>query len=156
MAILSRSVELHDVCWVFFSHQDPDVCSAIPLWAEITSSPVVLPEPWYRFVLHLGDVEHDRLVTIPDTGGTLPLGNGRLTVVPSHFLHSSAAHSLWDPRSGILYSADIGASKFPTGGIPDRIGRFSQVVDHLSGYHRRFMVGNRACRAWVRRVRTLA
>ncbi|KAF1028020.1 MAG: hypothetical protein GAK29_00319 [Acinetobacter bereziniae] len=50
----------------------------------------------------------ERLIELPDQGGSIPLGETRIIVVPAHFLHSVGNFQFYDPISKILFSGDMG------------------------------------------------
>lgn len=96
----------------------------------------------------------ERMISLPDEGGEIPLGDSSLVAVPAHFLHSVGNFHFYDPTSGILFTGDVGAA---VGCGPDHIPveNFADHVRYMQGFHRRYMAGNRACRAWAARVRRL-
>ena len=155
--VMDRVMErtsLEKIGHIFYSHQDPDVLSSILDWTTLTPAVIHLSALWERFVSHLGVLDSQKLRPIPDHGGKLDLGTGdALYFIPAHFLHSPGNFSLYDSRSKILFSGDIGASIFPLGKGYDRVERFEQHLPFCEGFHRRYMAGNAACRAWVERVR---
>lgn len=153
---LSRYIDCGQIKHIFFSHQDPDVCSGLALWTGITPATVHLSKLWGRFVPHFGSVDIGRLSLIDDAGGRLSLGNGAFVeFIPAHFLHSVGNFCLWDPDSSILFSADIGAAVLP----PDQRYLFVEDFDlhcrHMEGFHRRYMTAQSACRKWTAEVRQL-
>lgn len=139
---------------LFLSHQDPDIVAAVNGWLMTTDATAHLSELWIRFVAHFGidRLVESRMVPIPDRGTTLLLGETAMVALPAHFLHSPGNFQLYDPRSKILYSGDLGASL----GQPYReVSDFDAHERYMRGFHRRYMSGNAAMRAWARRVRTL-
>jgi flavorubredoxin len=93
-----------------------------------------------------------RLSPIPDEGMRLALGETELLLLPAHFLHSSGNFQVYDPRSKILYSGDLGSSIGVTGTFASD---FDQLVPHMDGFHRRYMCSNAALRGWARMAREL-
>jgi len=83
----------------------------------------------------------------------LPFADTEIWVLPAHFLHSVGNFSFYDPLSGILFSGDIGAS---LGGEEGQVENFADHLHSMTGFHRRYMASNRACRLWVAMVRKLA
>ena len=139
---------------IFLSHQDPDIVAAVNGWLMTTDATAWVSALWVRFVPHFGldRLVADRLKPIPDEGMYLTLGDTDLMLLPAHFLHSPGNFQVYDPRSKILYSGDLGAS----------IGRdYREVTDfdaHLSamdGFHRRYMASQRVMAAWAKVARTL-
>jgi flavorubredoxin len=82
----------------------------------------------------------------------LPLGSSELLVLPAHFLHSCGNFHLYDPVSKIFYSGDLGAS---IGTEAREVADFDAHLPHMEGFHKRYMAGNKALRAWVAMARKL-
>lgn len=154
-AALARELDLADIEAVFGSHQDPDILSSLPLWLSVRPDlRVHVPWLWEGFLRHfaLGA----RFVPIPDEGGALPLNGSRdLRAVPSHYLHASGAHGVYDPTAKVLFSGDVGAALLPEGDDRVFVEDFDQHVRHMEAFHRRWMPSNEAKDDWVRRVREL-
>lgn len=139
---------------LFLSHQDPDIVAAVNGWLMTTDAKAYVSNLWVRFVPHFG-LDHlveSRLVGIPDEGMKLPLGGGHVLVIPAHFLHSAGNFQIYDPKSKILYSGDLGAS---IGHGYDEVTDFAAHLPYIEGFHKRYMASNRALRAWARTARTL-
>jgi len=139
---------------IFLSHQDPDIVAAANGWLMTTDADAYVSALWVRFVPHFGldRLVENRLKAIPDEGMLLDLGGSELKVVPAHFLHSPGNHQIYDPVSRILYSGDLGASLgMPYREVPD----FDAHLQYMEGFHRRYMAGNRAMKAWASMARTL-
>ncbi len=139
---------------VFLSHQDPDIVAAVNGWLMTTDAIAHVSSLWVRFVPHFGldRLVVDRLKGIPDEGQWMTLGGCELGIVPAHFLHSAGNFQVWDPRSRILYTGDLGASvDVPYREVPD----FDAHVPHMLGFHRRYMASGAALRAWADTARSL-
>lgn len=153
---LSRHIDCRQIRHIFFSHQDPDVCSGLALWTGITPATIHLSKLWARFVPHFGSVDIGRLSVVDDSGGKLSLnGNAYVEFIPAHFLHSVGNFSLWDPGSRILFSADIGAAVFPPQQRYLFVEDFEVHCRYMDGFHRRYMTAQSACRKWAADVRRL-
>lgn len=155
VANLARFARPEDVRYLFYSHQDPDVASAMPMWAAITPARVVVSRLWSRFVPHYGDLPAERVVTVLDEGGSFDLGGVRMQVIPAHYLHSAGNIALYDPVARYLFTADIGAALMPEGEERLVVEDFDRHVRYMLGFHRRYMASRRACRAFVDRVSDL-
>ncbi len=155
VASLGRHVELGQVDHIFYSHQDPDVCSGAALWMQVTPAQVHLAALWTRFLPHFGQVDFSRVRGLPDAGGTIEVGSARLEVLPAHFLHSVGNYVVFDPISGFLFSGDIGASVFPDGQHQVFVDDFDAHLPFTEGFHRRYMSSRAACRRFVDLVRPL-
>lgn len=158
---ISRHTNLQQLDYVLSSHQDPDIIASLPRWLMHTRCRVVTSRLWARFLPHLAssfvtdrmgaDME-ERILAAPDKGGMVPFGDSVLQVLPAHFLHSVGNFTFYDPVSRIVFSGDIGAS---VGGEEKQVKDFQKHVGHMSGFHRRYMCGNRACRFWADMIRRL-
>jgi flavorubredoxin len=139
---------------IFLSHQDPDIVAAINGWLMTTDATAWVSSLWVRFVPHFGldRLVLERLKPIPDEGRYLMLGETEIAFVPAHFLHSCGNFQLYDPRSKILYTGDLGASI-------DRdyreVADFDAHVPAMAGFHRRYMASRTMMAAWARMARTL-
>ncbi|MBK8212950.1 MAG: FprA family A-type flavoprotein [Myxococcales bacterium] len=139
---------------IFLSHQDPDIVAAVNGWLMTTDATAHVSKLWIRFVAHFGldRLVESRLLGIPDSGTKLPLGASEMRVIPAHFLHSPGNFQVYDPVSKILYSGDLGAS---VGQDYREVTDFDAHEQYIAGFHRRYMSGNRAMRAWAKIVRGL-
>lgn len=156
VASLSRCFSIDRVSALFYSHQDPDVSSGIALWMQICAARAYISRHWVRFVPHFGHVDPARIVALPDEGMTLDIpGGASLRMLPAHFLHSVGNFSLYDPRSRILFSGDIGAALFPAGRAPRYIDDFAAAMPYMEGFHRRYLASRAASRRWVAQVQRL-
>lgn len=139
---------------IFLSHQDPDIVAATNGWLMTTDAKAYVSKLWIRFVPHFG-LDHlveSKLLPIPDEGMRLDLGGQELLVLPAHFLHSCGNFHVYDPHSKILYSGDLGASIGPE---YLEVKDFDAHLPTMEGFHKRYMAGNKALRAWARMVRKL-
>ena len=140
--------------YLFLSHQDPDIVAAVNGWLMTTDAEAYASKLWIRFIPHFG-LDHlveERLRPIPDQGMDLDLGGCPLKILPAHFLHSPGNFQVYDPVAKILYSGDLGASLGTEARI---VENFDGHVQHMEGFHRRYMASNRAMRAWGAMVRRL-
>ena len=154
VAETARFIALDKIRFIFYSHQDPDVSSGLPLWLAVTPAKVYISKLWTRFVPHFGRADVRRVEPIEDHGGSIELPTGdRLEFIPAHYLHSVGNFSLYDQRSGILFSGDIGAAAFPPGKRYLFVEDFDSHVKLMEGFHKRYMKSNRILRKWVQLVR---
>lgn len=154
LAHLSHELKGARLTHIFCSHQDPDIVAALNGWLLTTEAQAWTSELWRRFIAHFGSDKliYSRVAGIPDGGMRMPLGGQELVILPAHFLHSVGNFHIYDPVSRILYSGDLGASL----GEEERVvSDFDKHVPLMAGFHRRYMVSNRALAPWVRMVRTL-
>ncbi len=141
---------------IVLSHQDPDIVGGLATWLELTSAPVYVSSIWTRFLPHYGIRDVQRFVGVPDAGMTLRIADDfELQLLPAHFLHSEGQLNVYDPRTRILFSGDIGAAMLE----PDQdfafVDDFAAHLPYIEGFHRRYMCSNRAARLWVDAVSKL-
>lgn len=157
---LSQEVMVKDLDYVIASHQDPDIVSSLSHWVAGTECRIVVPKVWDRFIPHLcrsakvKEMER-RLISIPDEGRALQIGNSTLVAIPAHYLHSEGNFQFYDPTSRILFSGDLGASFVESEALSDPVTDFAAHVPHMIGFHQRFMASNKILRLWVNMVREL-
>ena len=152
----SNYMNLQNLDYVVASHQDPDIVASVNKWLVGTKCKIVVPALWERFIPHFtrpGKLV-DRILTIPDSGINLSLGNIRLQALPAHFLHSEGNYSFYDPVSKLLFSGDIGAN-FPPDHFDEPITRLNTILPYMESFHRRYMGSNLVCSYWVNMVRSL-
>jgi flavorubredoxin len=157
---VGRYIPLTSLTYILASHQDPDVIGSVDRWLMYTGARVVCSRLWGRFVPH--SVPHyvntggqDRYLLLPDEGLELPLGDSHILCLPAHFLHSVGNFQFYDPTSKILFSGDLGASMVDEMSPVESLADFQRHLPTMEGFHRRYMAGNRACKAWGRRARGL-
>ncbi len=144
--------------YIFASHQDPDIVASLNKWLAATDCTVYVSALWERFIPHFCTLNRTegRIIGIPDPGMVIPMRDTRIVAVPAHFLHAEGNFQFYDSKSRILFSGDMGASMVHHAEIADPITGKTQFMAHIAqmeGFHRRYMVSNKACRFWVRMVR---
>lgn len=152
---VSEHVEMVDIKYVFFSHQDPDVSGSIAQWALVTKARFIMSGLWVRFMSHYGFMEMSRVMSLPDHGAKLNFGDDFLKFVPAHFLHSPGNFSVYDSKSKIVFSGDIGAAIVESPEGYKKVTSFEEHKVHLVGFHQRYMGSNKLCRAWVKQIKNL-
>ena len=157
---LSHEVTVKDLDYVIASHQDPDIVSSLSHWVARTECKIAVPKVWDRFIPHLcrsakvKEMEK-RLVSIPDEGQALHIGNSVLVAMPAHYLHSEGNFQFYDPTSKILFSGDLGASFMEGEEVSAPVTDFAAHIPDMVDFHRRFMGSNKILRLWVNMVREL-
>ena len=153
---VSRFISVDKIDTIFFSHQDPDVSSGIALWLGITNAKVYISELWVRFLPHFGIVDTNRMIGIPDKGMDITLPSGSLMkCVPSHFMHSPGQFGLFDEKSRILFTGDIGAAVFGENDETLFVEDFEAHIPFIKDFHMRYMASNKIVRRWTDTVRRL-
>ncbi len=150
---ISRYVDLEKIKYLFFSHQDPDVCSGIAMWLSITPAKVYISKWWVRFIPHFGIFDAKRIVGIDDKGLKLKFKSGRtLEIIPTHFLHSTANFTVYDPTSKIYFSGDLGTALFPPGKKQLFVEDFDEYASMMIDFHKRFLTSNSAIKYFLDKI----
>ncbi len=152
-AAVARHIDPKKIKLIFLSHQDPDVAGSITHWSVATQAKFVISKIWTRFMSHYGLVDMERLVALEDKGAKLSFGSSVLHFIPAHFLHSPGNFTLYDEKSKILFSGDIGAAVLPPWDVYKEVEDFDKHLPFLEGFHQRYMAGNLFCKKWVSAVR---
>lgn len=157
VATASRYISLDRIDTIFFSHQDPDVSSGIALWLGVTTAKIYVSSLWLRFLPHFGIVDQRRVIGIEESGSSikLPAGNS-LRFVPAHFLHSCGQFNVFDERSSILFTGDIGAAVFPPGKETVFVDDFNAHLPYIEAFHKRYMAANKVTAKWARLASALS
>ena len=156
LSAVTEHLELKNVKKFLCSHQDPDIMSSLPLWISLCpDAKVYLPWLWSGFVAHFGRECVENFVNVPDEEMVIHLGKDQpLRIIPAHYCHSSGNINLFDEKSGIFFSGDIGAAL-----VPQEYDLFVQDFEahekYMEGFHVRWMPSNTAKNKWVRKVRQL-
>ena len=154
LASVLKYVDIEHITDLFASHQDPDIISSLGMWDQ------VLPEAtlhaswlWEGFIRHFGmdNIEYN---AIADAGDRITLNKVELEFIPAHYLHSSGNFHVYDPKSKILFSGDIGAALEPPGS-PLFVEDFDSHVEKMKYFHERWMPSDDAKRHWLNRIRKL-
>ena len=158
--VLSELLHHHEpeqIRAIVLSHQDPDIVGGLATWLELTPATIYVSRIWLRFLPHYGLNDMSRFQGVPDAGMTVEPAPGlALELVPAHFLHSVGQLNVFDPRSGVLFSGDVGAGLMPEGVEADPFVReLEPHLPNIEGFHRRYMASNRAARLWADRVAAL-
>ncbi|MGD2118310.1 MAG: MBL fold metallo-hydrolase [Chromatiales bacterium] len=154
---IGKYTNVKQLDYVVASHQDPDIVASLNKWLVATDCKVVVPALWERFIPHFtrpGKLE-GRIVSIPDEGANLTLGNIKIKALPAHFLHAEGNFQFYDEKSKILFSGDLGANMPDPADLDKPVTRLADVLPTMEGFHRRYMNSNKACRFWANMVRTL-
>ncbi|WP_305909868.1 MBL fold metallo-hydrolase [Methylomarinum sp. Ch1-1] len=156
LAELVRYVDTDNINAIILSHQDPDIVGGLTTWLELTNAPVYVSNIWLRFLPHYGIADMKKFVGVPDAGMSCEISaDFSLQLLPAHFLHSEGQINAYDPVSQILFTGDIGAAMLPPDIEYEFVDDFEAHLPYIEGFHRRYMVCNKAARLWVEAVSQL-
>lgn len=153
---VQRHIPIDNLKYVFFSHQDPDVSGSITSWSvAAANSKIVISKLWVRFMSHYGLLDMSRMIPLEDKGAKINFGNEYMQFIPAHFLHSPGNFSLYDSRSKIIFSGDIGAAIVPISLLYKDVSNFEEHLPYLEAFHKRYMASNIFCKKWTESVNKL-
>ena len=143
--------------YLLASHADPDIIASLDRWLSTTSAQLVISRVWERFAPHFtkSGKTGGRVIGVPDAGARLPLGRGELHLLPAHFLHAEGNFHFYDPISRILFTGDLGVSMTTGAQAGQPVTELAAHIPRMEGFHRRYMVSNKALRLWVNMARGL-
>lgn len=147
---------LDNIKLIFFSHQDPDVAGSITSWSNCTNAKIIISKLWIRFMSHYGLMDSSRMIALEDEGASIHFGDNFFQFIPAHFLHSPGNFSLYDSKSKILFSGDIGAAIVQIQHLYKEVTNFEEHLPFLEGFHKRYMAGNIFTQKWVSKARALS
>jgi flavorubredoxin len=157
---MAKYFPARELKYILASHADPDIVASLNKWLVTTDCKLVVSKLWARFVPHFCSAGNTvgRIVGVPDEGLRLELGASEIVLLPAHFLHAEGNFHFWDRRARILFSGDMGASMVPHEAVAEPIKTPAELQQHIvwmDGFHRRYMVSNKACQLWATMVRPL-
>lgn len=154
LASVLKYVDIEHVTDLFASHQDPDIISSLGMWDQVLPNATLHASwLWEGFIRHFG-MDKIEYSSIADEGGRFTLNNTELEFIPAHYLHSSGNFHVYDPKSKILFSGDIGAALEPPN-MPLFVENFDQHIEKMRYFHERWMPSDIAKHHWLKRVRLL-
>lgn len=114
---LARLISFDQITHIVVTHQDPDLCGAIPRFEELVygvggSCEIVTHTRASVLIAHYGT--RSPFYCVDQNGWTLQLESGReLKFVFTPYMHSPASFMTFDKTSGVLFSGDVfGAFSF--------------------------------------------
>ncbi len=154
---ITRHISTDNIACIISSHQDPDISSSLAMWTDLCPNiKVYCSWIWTGFIAHFGMGTKLSLIGVPDEGMEVQIGNSRSNIylVPAHYCHSSGNFSVYDPKSEILFSGDIGAALIPPD-YPLYVEDFERHIKLMEKFHLRWMPSTTALKNWVKRVRLI-
>ncbi len=154
LASVLKYVNIEHLTDLFASHQDPDIISSLGMWDQVLpNSKLHCSGIWEGFIRHFG-MDNIQYNPIADSGGHVTLENIELDFIPAHYMHSSGNFNVYDPKSKILFSGDVGAA-LESPGTPMFVEDFERHIEHMRFFHQRWMPSNEAKAHWIKRIRKL-
>lgn len=153
---LTEYIDHRNIKKIVISHQDPDTGAAVNYWSVFTAAEVYISSLWIRFIPHFTRMESkkERFKEIPDGGMKLSLGSADILLLPAHFIHSPGNIQLYDKKSKILFSGDLGVG-FSHNSTFEEVKNFEAHTKYMEAFHKRYIPSNKALRLWAEMARNL-
>jgi flavorubredoxin len=146
-----------DLDYILASHADPDIIASLNKWFIASNCKVMISSLWARFLPHFtsGRDISERILSIPDQGARIRLGQSQILALPAHFMHAEGNFQFYDPVAKILFSGDLGTSLVSHEVAAEPVTNFAAHVPYMQAFHRRYIVSRKVCRFWANMVRQL-
>ncbi len=138
---------------IFANHQDPDVTSGIINWIKMNPKIEVVTSPFVNiFIEHYMEKMEYRYFNT-EINKTMTLSSGAvLEFIPSPFMHSPGAVTIYDQRAKALFSGDIWAAIAIEWDLVMR-DDFSNHIESMDMFHKRYISSNRASRNFLLKLK---
>ncbi|MBF0169655.1 MAG: MBL fold metallo-hydrolase [Nitrospinae bacterium] len=149
---LVKVVEIKQITHFVVTHQDPDLCAAIPKFEELVygnggSARIVAHTRASVLIAHYGVRSEFYHIDLNDWKLTLRSGR-ELQFVFAPYLHFPGAYMTYDPTSRILFSGDIfGAFSFDW-----NLYANEYYIEAMKAFHENYMPSNRILRTAMGRL----
>ena len=157
IAEISKKFSVDGINQIFFSHQDPDAVSSLPLWQRVIKGDLTISvsELWVNSISHLDASVN--IAGIPDNGKEISLGSGpKLQAVPAHYLYSPGNFHLYDRVGKALFSGKVGATESTTVRYNSFIVKdFARHIELMREHHQRWMPSQNARDSWLQNISVL-
>ena len=138
---VQKVIPLERIKYVVLSHQDPDLCSSVPLW-EGRGLKAFIATHWRASVLQKYYGLRSPFYLVNEHNWKLPLGEGRELVflfVP--YLHFPGAIATLDPQNRVLFSGDLFGA-FGTAAGEGGLYAGEDYLEAMLAFHEHYMPGN--------------
>jgi two-component system, cell cycle response regulator len=142
LANITSLIPLEKIRYVVLHHQDPDLCSSLPLFEKAGLKAQVVTHWRTSLMIKYCGINSDFYI-VNEEGHQLKLASGRiLSFIDTPYLHFPGAIATFDPLSGTLFSGDI------FGAISDQWDLFadSSYPEVMKSFHEHYVPGNEIIR----------
>ncbi len=147
---VKQVMPLNFVTKLFVNHQDPDVTSGIIDWMELNPDIEVITSPTTNVLIeHYITSERKYKFINTQTSPTLKLPSGAiLEFIPSPFMHSPGAVTIYDSFTKSLFSGDIWAAISMEWDLVLK-SDFKTHIESMDFFHKGYIASNRASRNFL-------
>ncbi len=135
---------------IFANHQDPDVTASMIDWLELNPQITIITSPMINVLIN-HYIEDGKRYNFHNTEiePTLKLKSGAvLEFIPSPFMHSPGAVTIYNQYTKTLFSGDIwSAISLEWNLVLDY--EFEEHIDNMDMFHQGYISSNKACRYFL-------
>jgi flavorubredoxin len=151
---VKQILPLSKITRIFVNHQDPDVTSSIVDWLHLNPNIEILTSPHTNVLIqHYLDDDREFKFYNTVTKPYLKLNSGGvLEFIPSPFLHSPGAVTIYDHSTRTLFSGDIwSAISLDWELVFD--GDFREHIESMDFFHKDYLASNKASRNFLLKLK---
>jgi len=150
--LLSRIEQIAPVEYVtriFANHQDPDVTSGVIDWLNLNPDIEIVTSPFINIFIEHYTTKKSYKYFNTQTNKKLTLSSGAvLEFIPSPFMHSPGAVTIYDHKAKVLFSGDIWAAIAIEWDLVMQ-GRFEEHIEYMDFFHKEYISSNKANRNFL-------
>lgn len=139
---VKKLVDINKIKYIVLHHQDPDFCSAVPLFENLGLKFKIVTS-WRTMTLIQYYGIQSEYYLLEEHGHELILDSGRvLQFIPTPYLHFAGAFTTYDIRTKVLFSSDLfGAFSFNRTMFAD-----DEYLEKMLTFHEHYMPSNSVIR----------
>lgn len=135
-------IDINKIKYIVLHHQDPDFCSAVPLFESLGLHPKIVTSWRTMTLIQYYGIQSEYYV-LEEHGHELILTSGRvLHFIPTPYLHFAGAFATYDIKTKVLFSSDLfGAFSFNRTMFAD-----DEYMEKMITFHEHYMPSNSVIR----------
>jgi len=147
---IEQIMPMNNITKIFVNHQDPDVTSGMIDWLKFNPDIEIITSPVINILIQHyieDDKEYKFFNTEQNTSLTLESG-AVLEFIPSPFMHSPGAVTIYDRYTKTLFSGDIWAAISLEWKLILE-DDFDEHIDNMDMFHQGYIASNKVCRNFL-------
>jgi flavorubredoxin len=147
---IKQIMPITNITKIFVNHQDPDVTSAMIDWLQLNPNIEIITSPVINVLIrhYIDDGKRYKFFNI-EQRPSLTLDSGAvLEFIPSPFMHSPGATTIYDRYTKTLFSGDIWAAISLEWKLILE-DNFDEHVENMDMFHQGYMASNKVCRNFL-------
>jgi len=150
LARIKQIMPLDDITKIFVNHQDPDVTSAMIDWLQLNPNIEIITSPVVNVLIqhYIEDGKQYKFFNT-EQKPSLTLESGAvLEFIPSPFMHSPGAVTIYNRYTKTLFSGDIWASISLEWNLILE-NDFDEHIESMDLFHQDYIASNKVCRNFL-------